>query len=88
MATYSQSLTGTGSHNPFQPKSLKIPDSSLEGIAVPSATTGGIGASFNALSGIMQDGDLILCQGPDGALRYHKVDAERSTPGNIILLRV
>ena len=81
--TYSVSLTGTGAHNPFAPKTQIVPDTSVSGIAIGSSTT-----NFAALQGIMQEGDVLLCKGPDGQLRPHKIDAERSTPGNIILLRV
>jgi hypothetical protein len=77
--TYSLGLTGTKSHTSFTVKSLSIPDSSASGMALNT---------FQAMAGVMQDGDQLLCKGPDGALRWYTIDAERSTPNNIILLAV
>jgi len=78
--TYSQSLTGVGAHNPvIGYKPILVPDTSVGNISL--STKGG-------LAGAMSSGDVIICQGPDGGLKQYKIDAERSTPGNLVLLRV
>jgi hypothetical protein len=78
--TFSLSLTGYGAHNPnITYQSVKVPDTTLAGNALN--TTGGV-------AGAMSRGSLLICKGPDGQLRLHKIDAERSTPSNLVLLRV
>jgi hypothetical protein len=78
--TYSLGLTGTKAHNPFVPKVITMPDTSASGVSLQTG--------FGALQGIMQDGDQLLCKHQDGQMRWYRIDAERSSPGNIVLLLV
>ena len=77
--TYSQSVSGYVSGPVLGTQATKIPDTGMDGSA--SATTGG-------LASVMQTGDQILCKGPDGALHWYKIDAERSLPGITYLIYV
>ena len=36
----------------------------------------------------MPHGTAFLCKGPDGQQRLHQIDAECSTPGNLVLRRL
>jgi hypothetical protein len=71
--TYSLAISGVGAHNPFVPKTLTISD--------PNAQAG-------SQQSDMRTGTAFLCKGPDGSERYYRLDAERSTPANPVLLRV
>ena len=79
MATYSQAATGYVTGSVLGPKFYDIPDLSSAAI-----NTGNAGGQANAMS----DGDLMLVKGPDGGVHWYKLDAERSTPANPILVYV
>lgn len=80
MATYKQSITGYEARNPVTTtKLLNVPDANLSGNA--SAVRGG-------QQGTMKNGDLVLCQGPDGGMHWFRFDAERSTAANPVLIFV
>jgi hypothetical protein len=61
-------------------KIFLIPDTSMNGNSCALVT----GTPVNTMS----SGDLILVKGPDGALHWYKIDAERSTPSAPVLLYV
>lgn len=73
MATYSQSVFGVFSGTPYGPKSTEINDAQATALAQGYAQL---------------TGTAFLCKGPDGAQRYYRFDAERSTPANPILTPV
>lgn len=77
MATYSVATTGYRPQNPFAIKTQIIPDATDSGIS---------GAPFSAQQNIMRSGDSMLVKTQTGAIRRHKIDAERSTPGYIVLI--
>ena len=80
MATYNQkTLANLADCEPFNPDLIQVPDASANG------------NSCSALAGMsicQQQGDLMLCKGPDGGLHWYKYDAERSTPANPIVIFV
>lgn len=70
--TFSLSVTGYGAHNPnVTYKNIQIPDASIDAQTTSTAAS---------RAGIMADGDTLICKGPNGILRAHKFDAERSDP--------
>lgn len=72
--TYSLAATGKRSdETPFEVSGIKIGDAA-----------GLIGSQQNA----MQNNTRILCKNPDGSQSYYTLDAERSTPANIVLKAV
>jgi len=80
MATYNQSVTGFVAGNAVTTaKTQQIPDASMDGDAC--TTPGG-------MTNAMNDGDYLLCKGPDGAQHWYKYDAERSTVANPVLIFV
>ena len=80
MTTYSVGTTGYLAGNAVTTnKELDIPDTSMDGNS--SATALG-------MQNTMQDGDLLLCKGPDGGLHWYKLDAERWTAANPVLIFV
>lgn len=79
MATYSLSATGYVTGPVLGSKIFDIPDSSSAAIQ-----TGVAGGQVVA----MQQGDLMLVKGPDGGLHWYKLDAERSTATNPVLVYV
>ena len=84
--TFSQSLTGvSANYRSAIPKELSIPDTDIAGNAVAMGNVSAVGAQ----QGAMSRNDYILTKGPDGALAYHMIDAERSIlPGYIVLRKV
>jgi hypothetical protein len=72
--TFSLSITGVGAGDHFAAQTLTVDD----------ASAGTLGAQINA----MAHGTAFLCKGPDGQQRLHQIDAERSTPGNLVLRRL
>ena len=72
--TYSLSITGVGASDHFAVANLTVDD----------VSAGLVGAQQNA----MAHGTAFLCKGPDGQQRLHQIDAERSTPGNLVLRRL
>jgi hypothetical protein len=79
MATYSLSATGYAAGSVLGQKNFNIPDVSLAG-----NITGLAGGQANAMS----EGDLMLVKGPDGGLHWYRLDAERSTAANPVLIFV
>lgn len=79
MATYSLSATGYVTGPVLGSKVFDIPDLSSNGIQT------GI-AQGQAVA--MQQGDLMLVKGPDGGQHWYKLDAERSTATNPVLVYV
>ena len=51
-------------------------------------TLGDSAARLGNQSSTMQQGTQVLCKGNDGSLAYYTIDAERSTPGAPVLLKV
>jgi hypothetical protein len=84
--TFSQSLTGTSANYRYNtPKELTVNDLDIAGNAVAQGNVNAVGAQ----QGAMMRNDYILAKGPDGALSYHVIDAERSIlPGYIVLRKV
>jgi hypothetical protein len=72
-ATYSLSVTAVGAHTAFQPKNQQIDDNFCNAIGQELETMR-LGASF-------------LSKGPDGALVRHVLDAERTIPGVLRVIR-
>jgi len=77
-ATYSVGTTGFRPRNPFGVK-----------ITLPDAEIGGNNSIANTnFLGAMSRGDVFLTRGADGMMRAHRIDAERSTPGYIVVIPV
>jgi hypothetical protein len=72
--TYSLSISGVSAEQHFAVANLTVDD----------VSAGTLGAQQNA----MAHGTSFLCKGPDGQQRLHQIDAERSTPGNLVLRRL
>ena len=72
--TYSLKATGKpADETPFEVKTVQIGD-----------TAGLVGSQQLA----MKNNTRVLCQNPDGSQSYYTLDAERSTPANIVLKAV
>ena len=84
--TFSQSLTGTSANYRYNvPKTITVNDLDIAGNAVAQGNVNAVGAQ----QGACMRNDYILTKGPDGALSYHVIDAERSIlPGYIVLRKV
>ena len=84
--TFSQSLTGVSANARYNvAKVIQIGDLDIAGNAVAQGNVNAVGAQ----QGAMMRNDYILTKGPDGALSYHVIDAERSIlPGYIVLRKV
>jgi len=86
MATYSVGTTGYGPHNPFAVKNLTLPDLSVSNAGTVSSVSAA--GPFSTQAGLMSRGETMLVKRQDGSFVLYRIDAERSTPGNIILLPV
>jgi len=76
--TYSVATTGYRPRNPFAVK-----------LTLPDAEIGGTNSIANTnFAGAMSRGDVFLTRGPDGGMRLHRIDAERSTSGYVVLIPV
>lgn len=73
MATYSLAATGQRADQNFVISTLKVSDAA-----------GRIGLQQNA----MQTNTQVLCKNPDGSQTWYTIDAERSTPANVVLKAV
>jgi hypothetical protein len=73
MATYSLAATGQPAGSLFAVKTLQVSDAA-----------GLIGSQQLAMARNTQ----VLCKKPDGSQAYFTLDAERSTPANIVLKAV
>ena len=72
--TYSLAAVGKRSdETPFEVSNIKIGD-----------VAGLVGSQKLA----MQNNTQVLCKNPDGSQSYYTLDAERSTPTNIVLKAV
>ena len=72
--TYSLKATGKrADETPFEVSNVQIGDAA-----------GLIGSQQNA----MQNNTRVLCKNPDGSQSYFTIDAERSTPANIVMKAV
>lgn len=71
--TYSLAATGQRADQQFAVSTLKVSD-----------TAGVIGSQQLAMSQNSQ----VLCKNPDGSQSYYTLDAERTTPGNLVLKAV
>lgn len=72
--TYSLAAVGKRSdETPFEINSVKIGDAA-----------GLLGSQQLA----MKNNTQVLCKNPDGSQSYYTIDAERSTPANIVLKAV
>lgn len=79
--TYSLAATGLRADYKFAAKPVTAPDSAAGGINVAIGQWGG---PQNA----MMDGAQMLCKNADGSQSWYTYDAERSTPGNLVLKAV
>jgi len=86
MATYSVGTTGYQPHNPFAIKNLTLPDLSVSNAGTVSLVSAA--GPFSVQSGLMSRGEVVLVKRQDGSFVNYRIDAERSTPGNIVLLPV
>lgn len=68
--TYSLAATGQRADSLFALKTVQIGD-----------TAGLLGSQQSA----MQNCTPILCKNPDGSQSWYTLDAERSTPSNVVL---
>ncbi len=75
MGTFSLGTTGLESGFVTATERQTIPDAAIpaSGTTISTATLGG-------MLGAMQQNTPLLCRGPDGALKWFTLDAERSTP--------
>lgn len=76
--TYSLGITGLRADSQGAVENIKLPDSACQGLIAS-------GAAYGAAWQVMQDGNQILAKNPDGSQSWYTIDAERSTPGNIVL---
>ena len=60
-----------------------IPDTTDAGTALPNPAI-----CYSGIQSVMADGDSFLYKNPDGAIKRGKFDAERSTPGNLVIIPV
>ena len=79
--TYSLAATGLRADSPYTPKPLTLGDSAATGI---NASNNQWGGPQNA----MRNNTQVLCKRADGSQGLYTIDAERSTPGNIVLKAV
>ena len=81
--TYSVATTGYV-QNGFNlgPKFEIIPDTSMNGSSAASAAS----VTNHGAQYVMSRNDPILCKGTDGALHWYRLDPERSTPANPVLV--
>jgi len=84
--TFSQSLTGVSANYRYNTaKEITVGDTDIAGNVVAAGNVNFVGAQ----QGAMSRNGYILTKGPDGALSYHVIDAERSIlPGYIVLRKV
>ncbi len=79
--TYSLAATGLRADYKYSAKPVTAPDSA----------GGGINASINQWGGpqgAMLSGGQVFCKNADGSQSWYTYDAERSTPGNLVLKAV
>lgn len=79
--TYSLAATGIRADATTGVKSVTLGDSAAQGI---NAAINQWGGPQNA----MMDNSQVLCKNRDGSQSWYTIDAERSTPGNIVLKAV
>jgi len=72
-ATFSLSVTGVSANSRFQVKNDQIDDNFANSVLMEQQT--------------MSDGASFLVKGPDGMLRRSVLDAERTVPGVLRVLR-
>ena len=82
--TYSQSLTGVSAdqRNSLS-KLVQVGDTDIAGNVVSPGNANFVGAQ----QGLMSRGGYVLCKNPDGSQSYNVIDAERSIPGQYLVLR-
>ena len=79
--TYSLGQTGVRADAPTGTKTVTLGDSAAQGINVSINQWGGP-------QGTMLSGAQVLCKNADGSQSWYTFDAERSTPGNLVLKAV
>lgn len=79
--TYSLAAKGLRADYQFAAKPVIAPDSAAGGINAAIGQWGGP-------QGAMQSGKQVLCKNADGSQSWYTYDAERSTPGNLVLKAV
>ena len=79
--TYSLAATGLRADYKFAAKPVTAPDSAAEGINAAIGQWGGAQQT-------MMTGAQVLCKNADGSQSWYTYDAERSTPGNLVLKAV
>ena len=77
--TYSLSLTGAPSG--YLPTPAKV-------LTVDDSVGRKLDSTLNGQNLAMSDGTQFLCQKSDGSQAWYTFDAERSTPGNLVLRAV
>ncbi len=78
--TFSQGITGVSANYRYNaPKTIQVGDTDIAGNAVSPDGKG--------RGGQMMRNDQILCQDPDGSLKWYVIDAERSGPGGQLVMR-
>ena len=71
--TYSLGLTGIRADSQFGVATVDVGDAALAG------------SSHNY---VMSQNTQVLCKNPDGSQSYYTIDAERSTPTNLVMKAV
>ncbi len=71
--TYSLATVGRNANSPFTVTPISLPDSA-----------GRLGSEALA----MRNNSQLLCKKPDGSQAWFTIDAERSTPGNVVMKAV
>ena len=79
--TYSLAATGLRADYKFAAKPVTVGDSGAEGI---NAAIG----QWSGCQQTMMQGGQVLCKNADGSQSWYTYDAERSTPGNLVLKAV
>jgi hypothetical protein len=81
--TFSQSLTGINAGTRYTAKTVQVGDADIAGNAAAQGNVSFVGAQ----QGAMMRGDMILCKNPDGSQSYYTIDAERSIPGQSLVMK-
>ena len=79
--TYRLAITGLRADSQFSAKPITLGDSAAQGNSSSAGTNGGPQYA-------MQKNAQVLCKNRDGSQSWYTIDAERSTPANIVMKAV
>lgn len=79
--TYSLAVTGLRADSPFSAKPITVGDSAAIGLSSGNDR-------YGAAALTMRNNGQVLCKLRDGSQAWYMIDAERSTPSNLVLKAV